>query len=670
MNKRKNVYYSNIFNQEMLSYYQTHIIEFVYDIIFQNKTEYFLSDQQKEFLLAIQNNDKVSVKSGRGVGKTASVSFAVIWFMCCFSEPKVVCSAPTAPTLSSALWPEIALWLNRSLAKDLFEHTEKKMYLKEQGKNWWAVPRTANTKEAASGLHMENMLIIIDEASGMKDEIFDAFDGTLTGKNNKFVLISNPTKITGPFYDTFNKNKNKKWLNLTFDGEESPFVKQEQIDYYADKYGKLHDLYLVNIKGEFPSGNAESFISLTEAQGAFDRYQYVEAQGEIEIGLDVARYGDDLTVLYWRRGYKVFPAKVLSKNSIPEAAQLVLDTVVEIRQSTGYEKKICVKVDASGLGSGVCDILKQDRAHNIEVIECNFGGAGDNKYQNEASIMWGNLKDLINIIALPSHAYVDGKLKESTVLLEEISSRRWKISSSGKVLIEPKSEYKKEFKSSPDYADGVVLCFARKAPEETVLKKLDVLDPQTVKVLHYAGEERYAAVFYGKDLTVSTVYTAWDGRRLYIYDEFLSGDSVVNVAMNILQHQGVNKIIGNDRMFGKNADGLDTKYSRYGVRLTENYNYDEMSGIDALMTLTLQKRLIINPGCVKTIEQLSGWKIDNKRVEQEREYGLCYALTLITSFLKRKIHHMEMPMVMSSYVDKRGVTGFKSVKDEKSWMLM
>ena len=89
-----------------------------------------------------------------------------------------------------------------------------------------------------------------------------------------------------------------------------------------------------------------------------------------------------------------------------------------------------------------------------------------------------------------------------------------------------------------------------------------------------------------------------------------------------------------------------------------------------MITLTLQKRLIINPGCVKTIEQLSGWKIDNKRVEQEREYGLCYALTLITSFLKRKITHMELPMVMSSYVDKRGVTGFKSVKDEKSWLLM
>lgn len=665
MNKKKNVYYSNIFSEESIAYYQQNIIDFVYDIIFQNKPEYFLSDQQKEFLLAIQNNDKVSVKSGRGVGKTASVSFAVIWFLCCFAEPKVVCSAPSAPTLSSALWPEIALWLSRSLVKDLFEHTEKKCYLKEQGKNWWAVPRTANSKESASGLHMENMLIIIDEASGMRDDIFDAFDGTLTGKNNKFVLISNPTKISGPFYDTFNRFKNK-WFNLTFNGEESPFVKKEQIDYYADKYGITHDLYLVNIKGLFPSGNVDSFIPLTKVQGAFDRYQFVEPNGDIEIGLDVARYGDDNTVLTWRRGYKVYPSRVLSKNSIPEAAQLVIDTVVEIRQQTGYEKKIKVKIDSSGLGAGVCDLLKQDREHNIQVIECNFGGAGDDKYHNEASIMWGNVKDIIDIIALPDCEIVDGKTKHTSFLLEELSSRRWKVAPNGKTLIESKSEYKKEFKSSPDRADALVLCFARKEAENVVLKNLDVLDKQTIKVVHYMGEEKYGAIFYGKDMTVSVVYTAWDGSRLYIYDEYVGSDSLVRVAANIIQHPELTRLIGNDRMFGVNTDSMENRFRQYKIRIHENYSYDEISSIDTLMNLTAQKRLIINPNCKKTIDQLSSWKIDKNRIEQEREYGLCYALSHIMFFLRRKFTQPVVPLVVSGY-DKKG---FQTVDDDKSWMRM
>lgn len=659
--KRKNIFYSNLFTVESIAYYQQNIIAHSEDIVFKNDPKWFLSDQQKEGLLAIQNNDRVAIKSGKGPGKTALVVNAVLWFMNCFENPKVLCTAPTYGTLKTALWAELSLWLSRSLVEPIYEITEKSMYLKESPKNHFTLLRTAKDAEAAQGAHADNMLIIIDEASGVKEEIFEAFDSTLTGRNNKFVMIGNPTRTSGPFYDVFNNVKLKKrWVTLTFDAEQSPFVKKDQIQYYEEKYGRHHDLFRVMVKGEFPKGSPDAFIELSSVHAAVDRWEEVQSNGEIEIGLDVARFGNDLTVLYWRHGYKVYPAKTLAKSSVVETAQLALDTVEEIRKATGYERTIRIKVDDSGVGGGVVDILKTDRSHNIEVVPCNFGGAGNNEYQNEASIMWGNVKSIINIIGLP----------EDQHLIEELSSRRWRLSPSGKIMLEPKSEYKKEFKSSPDRADALVLCFAQKAPEETVLKKLDVLDPQTVKVLHYVGEERYGAVYYGKDMTISVAYTAWDGRRLYIYDEFLSGDSVVSVAMNIIQHQGLTKIIGNDRMFGKNADGLDIKYSKYGVRLTENYNYDEMSGIDALITLTLQKRLIINPGCVKTIEQLSGWKIDNKRVEQEREYGLCYALTLITSFLKRKITHMELPMVMSSYVDKRGVTGFKSVKDEKSWLLM
>lgn len=659
--KRKNIFYSNLFTVESIAYYQQNIIAHSEDIVFKNDPKWFLSDQQKEGLLAIQNNDRVAIKSGKGPGKTALVVNAVLWFMNCFENPKVLCTAPTYGTLKTALWAELSLWLSRSLVEPIYEITEKSMYLKESPKNHFTLLRTAKDAEAVQGAHADNMLIIMDEASGVKEDIFEAFDSTLTGRNNKFVMIGNPTRTSGPFYDVFNNVKLKKrWVTLTFDAEQSPFVKKDQIQYYEEKYGRHHDLFRVMVKGEFPKGSPDAFIELSSVHAAVDRWEEVQPNGEIEIGLDVARFGDDLTVLYWRHGYKVYPAKTLAKSSVVETAQLALDTVEEIRKATGYERTIRIKVDDGGVGGGVVDILKTDRSHNIEVVPCNFGGAGNNEYQNEASIMWGNVKSIINIIGLP----------EDQHLIEELSSRRWRLSPSGKIMLEPKSEYKKEFKSSPDRADALVLCFAQKAPEETVLKKLDVLDPQTVKVLHYVGEERYGAVYYGKDMTISVAYTAWDGRRLYIYDEFLSGDSVVSVAMNIIQHQGLTKIIGNDRMFGKNADGLDIKYSKYGVRLTENYNYDEMSGIDALITLTLQKRLIINPGCVKTIEQLSGWKIDNKRVEQEREYGLCYALTLITSFLKRKITHMELPMVMSSYVDKRGVTGFKSVKDEKSWLLM
>ena len=314
------------------------------------------------------------------------------------------------------------------------------MYLKESPKNHFTLLRTAKDADAAQGAHADNMLIIMDESSGVKEEIFEAFDSTLTGRNNKFVMIGNPIRTSGPFYDVFNNVKLKKrWVTLTFDAEQSPFVKKDQIQYYEEKYGRHHDLFRVMVKGEFPKGSPDAFIELSSVHAAVDRWEEVQPNGEIEIGLDVARFGDDLTVLYWRHGYKVYPAKTLAKSSVVETAQLALDTVEEIRKATGYERTIRIKVDDGGVGGGVVDILKTDRSHNIEVVPCNFGGAGNNEYQNEASIMWGNVKSIINIIGLP----------EDQHLIEELSSRRWRLSPSGKIMLEPKSEYKKEFKSSP-----------------------------------------------------------------------------------------------------------------------------------------------------------------------------------------------------------------------------
>lgn len=655
--KRKKVFYSDIFKSEHIAYYKSNWIGFIEDYILADNEELFLSDQQKQLIAAVQNNKRVSIKSGRGIGKTFSMASLILTFMSLYPDPKVVCTAPTYGTLQVALWPEVARWLKISMMKDIFEHTSDSLYLIEQPKDWKCYVRTAREKENISGLHADNMLIVVDEASGLKPDIFEALDTTLTGANNKIVMIGNPTQVSGPFFDSFHTFK-KRWVNLTFNSEESPFVQKEQIDYYIEKYGKNHDLYKVNILGEFPSGSPDAFIKLSDINEAVSRYEEVSPSGDIEIGLDVARFGDDLTVLYWRHGYKVYPAKTLAKSSVQQCRDLVLETVEEIRRSTGYEKKIRVKVDSSGVGGGVEDLLKEDREHNIEVIPCNFGGKGDEKYQNEASIMWANIRDNINIIGLPDDKH----------LVEELSSRRWRLSNNGKIMIEPKSEYKKDFKSSPDRADALVLCFARKEAEDVVLKNFDTLDKTTVKQLHYTGEEKFASIYYGKDMTVSVTYVAWDGIRAYVYDELVWDDSLVTIATHLLNHQGLTRIIGNDKMFNYGGLGIDTKYRKYGVNIKECYDYDQTVGIDALMSITSQRRLIINPSCKKTIDQLSSWKIDKNSVKQERDFGLCYSLAHIMFLLRKKNIGSDMPKIFDSY---------KSVKDNDltnvsctSWLKM
>lgn len=657
---KNKVKYSDIFSIEQIQYYQGHIVAFVEDIIFKNDPEKFLSDQQKEFLISIQNNDRVSAKSGKGIGKSASVAYAILWFLSCFSNPKIVCTAPSFPTLNSALWPEIAKWLNGSLVKDIFEHTSNRLYLRESRSNWWAEPRTAREKENMQGLHEDNMLIIIDEASGLKQDIFDALDTTLTGKNNKLIMIGNPTQVSGPFFDSFNKFR-KRWKNLTFSAENSPFVKEDQINYYADKYGVHHDNYLVNISGEFPSGSPDAFIPLTDVHKAVERNHDVQPNGEIEIGLDVARFGDDLTVLYWRHGYKVYPAKILAKNSIPEAVQLVLDTVEEIRKTTGYDKRIRVKVDDTGVGSGVTDYLKLDREHNIEVIPCNNGGKGDEHYQNEVSIMWGNFKDNLKYIGLP----------DESNLIEELSARRWRLSNSGKIMIEPKSEFKKEYKASPDRADALMLCFAKKQNDNIVIKDFDPLDQDIIKDSEsYMGEVRYASIFYSKNLVTSIVYGAWDNNRIHIYDDFYDKESLVYVASNIHQHMPLEKITGNDEMFSIKGDDLASKFRKFGINIKESFYFNELSSIETLSNMITQRKITISKRCKNTIDQLSSWKMDKTKHNLENEYGLCYALCYMITDIRRKNSSVQVNDDIISY-SSNTTKNFSSINSSQDygWML-
>jgi hypothetical protein len=196
------------------------------------------------------------------------------------------------------------------------------------------------------------------------------------------------------------------------------------------------------------------------------------------------------------------------------------------------------------------------------------------------------------------------------------------------------------------------------------------MDKNTIKTLHYAGDEKFCSIFYSKDLKVSVSYTSWDGNRLYIYDEYVCDDSIISVATNVLQHSDLSRVIGNDRIFGDRNNGIDCKYRKLGVPINECYDYDEIVAVDSLMNLTTQKRLIISPNCSKTIDQLSSWKINNKRIEQERDFGLCHSLSYVTFHLKRKLKSNNLPILNKSYVKKEETDIKTNNYSEKMWMLM
>jgi hypothetical protein len=662
---KKKIKYGDMFDSKMLEYYRNHIVDFVHDVIFHKDSirrggHLYLSEQQEDFLIKASKKRRVSRKSGRGIGKTFCAAALCIYWLCVYpSNTKFICTAPSFKTLKTALWNEILMWFDRSLVgpkyADLFELGAERICLKENRNGCYAEPRTAKDKESISGIHADNLLIIADEASGIDDIILDTLDATLTsGENNKLALISNPTKISGFFFDTFNKDR-RRWDNGTYSSADSPFVDPEQVEYYKTKYGEEHPLYLINILGQFPPENADSFLSLHEISRAMERE--VTPEGPIEIGVDVARFGDDLTVVYWRQGYKVYPPKTLAKSSIPETVGLVISTVLEIRELTGSTDKIRIKVDDTGIGGGVTDILNLDRQNNIEVLPCNFGGAGNETYHNEASAMWGNLRNILPLISLPE----DEKLKE------ELAARSWKPSPTGKIMIQPKSEFKKAFGGSPDRADALILCFFNKEKQRVVLKEFDPLDKNIIKThVGYAGAEKYCSIHISKTLFASICYLSWDGNRAYVYDEYCGDDPLILITTHIRQRMPFVKILGNDRMFSKDTESLEWKFRKFNINMFENYKYDELSAIETLSLYLSNKNIAIHESCGSTIKQLSRWKMDGSKFNQDIDFGLCYALSNAISFLQDKKKAVEQTYSNPMF---GGIYQSQGPKVQNSWML-
>lgn len=627
--KQQTVFLHDVLRPIDQIHYEQHPVEFVEDVLFAGKCHangkpFEVSDQQKQIMNAVVTNKRVSARSGRGIGKTAVLSWLILWWLCVYDDPKVVCTAPSYSNLKSVLWPEVSNWLRGSPIECVFEHTAERLYLKESPSVWWAEPRTSNKPEAMAGLHKPNMLILMDEASGIDDEIYDIIQGSFTQANNKVVLTGNPTRTSGFFADSHKRHR-KGWKTFKFSSEDSPNVDNDVIEYFKEKYGVNHNLYKVHVLGEFPSSDPDAFISIEDVEAAVMRD--IPSIGQVDIGVDVARKGDDLTVICYKQGLKVYPLITKEKTSIPETTALVLETVKQIRNTLNYNDVIRIKVDDTGVGGGVTDELSLDRTNNIEVVPCSFGGKGDDSYKNEASIMWGNVREQIRLIELP----------DDRDLVSELSARRFDLSGGRRICIESKKRYKRDFGSSPDRADALVLCFARKAVERRILTNFDPQDQSLNQDITRRGygldgsRTNFCSLYYTTDMQVAALWMSYSSGKLFIRDELFGPLSLNEVVQKVYSKRPYTKIIGNPRMFNPKQLDLQTQFNRYNIFITENYRYDEYSAIFALEKLVNTKNLIISKDCVLTRKQLAEWKHEANHGKQERDHGLCYAILQVLS---------------------------------------
>lgn len=475
---------------EAVDYYADRPVYFVEDFFGVTPTE-----QQGRALeaLALCRRGKyigkqgVAIRSGHGVGKTATEAWAVSWFLTTRPNPKVPCTAPTEHQLRDNLWAEISLWMSKAKARGNplpLVWTAERVYMQGHKEHWFAVARTAGKPESLAGFHAEHLLFVVDEASGIKDPIMAVVEGALTTEGAIALLCGNPTRAQGYFADAFGRNR-RRWFTITISCEGHPLVSQQWVADMIRQWGYDSDVVRVRVRGLPPKADAEQFILLEWAERAAHMKDIKPGEGgpfDVAIGVDVARYGDSETVITMRWGNYVYPQAVYRHRSVPTVAGLVLRHARELMDRTKVSR-VRIKIDDTGVGGGVTDLLAEEARIDtrLEVVPVNFGGAGDDHYTNTTGVMYGRLRELLrfddgrNIEV--AHGSVDEaarqalealgrepkdteiKIPNDDELIGQLVARRYKVDKKGRIVLESKEEMKARNLPSPDRADSLALAF-------------------------------------------------------------------------------------------------------------------------------------------------------------------------------------------------------------------
>jgi len=401
---------------------------------------------QAEVLHDIATKDKVSVRSGHGVGKSTLGSWLILWFLTTHANCKIPVTAPTAHQLEDVLWSELKKWLAK-MPEALRSQFEMKADRLTVG-NSFAVARTARKEnpEALQGFHADNLLFLIDEASGVEEVIFEVSEGALSSEGAKVVMFSNPTRTSGYFYDSHHRMRHR-WHCKRVSCSESSRVTAQYIADMEAKYGLDSDIYRVRVLGDFPTSDSDSVIPLDLIEAAYSRE--VEPKNLLMPvwGLDVARFGSCRTALVKRWGNHQIEAKTWRKRDTMEVAGIVMR---EYEDAKSDQRPAAICVDSIGVGAGVADRLRE---LDLPVIAINVGEApsGVGRFLNLRAELWWRAREWLE--------ERDSKLA-SEDLGAELSIVKYKITSSGKIQIEGKQEMMDRGVDSPDIADAFVLTFA------------------------------------------------------------------------------------------------------------------------------------------------------------------------------------------------------------------
>ncbi len=411
-----------------------------------------LWSKQVEILNSVRDHARTAVKACHASGKTKGAADVALWFLTTHYPSAIISTAPTNRQVAELLWREMRH--DYTNARVPLGGNFYKIPKWELANNWYAIGIATDSPDAFQGHHSANILVIVDEAAGVPEPIFEAVEGILSTGNSRLLLIGNPTSQSGTFHGAFHAQRSL-YNCITISAFDTPnfqegqkrrpyLITPEWVEATRLRYGEDSPFYESRVLGQFPRQGIDTLIPLQLIENAQQRWYEMGEDGEVEIGLDVARYGDDETVIAIRRGGKVLPLETIRKMD----TMSIVGTVILRKRE--YQPK-AVKVDVIGVGAGVFDRLNE-QTDNIYSIDSARAANDKEKYVNYRAEMWDGLRKRL--------ADGDIGLPPDEILAGQLASVKYQYNSRGQLVIESKEDMKKRGLTSPDRADAVVYAFA------------------------------------------------------------------------------------------------------------------------------------------------------------------------------------------------------------------
>ena len=458
-------------------------------------------DYQIRIAQTVAKNRRTAIAACHDIGKTFTIARLVLWFTNCFEYSKVITTAPTYNQVKNILWSEIRSAHAKSKIPLGGKMLQTEWHLSQQG-DWFAMgftPRNELTQGAGQGTASSfqgfhapgGILVVFDEATGIPPNIWTMAEGLLTQAHVKFVVIGNPTSRNSEFFQCF---KSREWAKVYLSCFDSPNLvasgitdmrtlekemdllrslsdteAQSRIMSYDEpkpyllstswvmgralKWGLNHPLFVSKVLGKFPEEGDNTLMPLGICEEASLRLVYPNSTDKKCLGIDVARFGTDSTVMTYLHGHCFRTKRVLVKRDTMQ----VTGEAIALCQAEGWPDVITI--DETGVGSGVVDALNEAKRNKIipqkvEIRGVQFGASCDDE---EDKAKYVNLKArMFDLLAQDLKAGLG--LPNEDVYLDELPTILYAYDSKGRMAIESKDDYKRRTgRSSPDHADSLAL---------------------------------------------------------------------------------------------------------------------------------------------------------------------------------------------------------------------